>query len=116
MSASILQRMFTVGRKELLHILRDPMTLFFTIFVPLLDLFLLGYAIETNVSHVKTVILDQANTQDSRALLQQFENDCLVLHACLLPGLSVREFAVQVNRRHRVKRACAGPTRAVSSS
>lgn len=74
MSGNIWLRMYTVARKELLHILRDPMTLFFTIFVPLLDLFLLGYAIETNVSHVRTVILDQANTQDSRALLTQFEN------------------------------------------
>jgi ABC-2 type transport system permease protein len=74
MTATSLQRTVSVGRKELLHILRDPQTLFFTLFVPILELFLLGYAIETNVRHIRTVILDQAGTQESRALLQRFEN------------------------------------------
>jgi ABC-2 type transport system permease protein len=63
-----------VARKELLHILRDPMTLFFTLFVPIVELFMLGYAIDTNVRHVRTVILDQAGTQESRTLLAHFEN------------------------------------------
>jgi ABC-2 type transport system permease protein len=50
------------------------MTLFFTLFVPIVELFLLGYAIDTNVRHIRTVILDQAGTQESRTLLQRFEN------------------------------------------
>src|SRR6266542_344849 len=74
MSSKSSQRILTVARKELLHILRDPMTLFFTLFMPVMELFLLGYAIDTNVRHVSTVILDQANTQESRALLHRFEN------------------------------------------
>src|SRR5262249_24782745 len=68
------QRTFTVSRKEVLHILRDPMTLFFTVFTPVVELILLGSAIDTNVRHVPTAILDQAGTQESRALLQRFEN------------------------------------------
>jgi ABC-2 type transport system permease protein len=68
------RRLVSVARKELFHILRDPMTLFFTLFVPILELFMLGYAIDTNVRHVRTVILDQAGTQESRTLLQRFEN------------------------------------------
>ena len=44
-----LLRVWSVARKELLHILRDPQTLFFTLFVPVLELFMLGYAIDTNV-------------------------------------------------------------------
>lgn len=67
-------RLFSVARKELIHIFRDPMTLFFTLFVPIMQLFMLGYAIDTNVRHVRTVILDQAGTQESRQLLQKFEN------------------------------------------
>jgi ABC-2 type transport system permease protein len=74
MTATSLQRTVSVGRKELLHILRDPQTLFFTLFVPILQLFLLGFAIETNVRHVRTVVLDQAGTQESRALVRRFEN------------------------------------------
>jgi ABC-2 type transport system permease protein len=68
------RRLFSVARKELFHILRDPMTLFFTLFVPILELFMLGYAIDTNVRHVRTLILDHAGTQESRTLLQRFEN------------------------------------------
>jgi ABC-2 type transport system permease protein len=35
---------------------------------------MLGYAIDTNVRHVRTVVFDQAGTQESRALLARFEN------------------------------------------
>lgn len=68
------QRLLSVARKELLHILRDPMTLFFTLFIPIVELFMLGYAINTNVRHVRTIVYDQARTQESRELLRQFEN------------------------------------------
>src|SRR5438093_8768168 len=74
MFSNTTRRTLSVGRKELLHIFRDPMTLFFTLVLPVLDLFLLGYAVDTNVRHIKTVILDQAGTQESRSLLQHFEN------------------------------------------
>jgi ABC-2 type transport system permease protein len=67
-------RTFSVSRKELLHILRDPQTLFFTIFVPVLELFMLGYAIDTNVRNVRTVVVDYSGTQESRQLLEKFEN------------------------------------------
>jgi ABC-2 type transport system permease protein len=69
-----LQRTASVARKEFLHILRDPMTLFFTLFIPIVEMFMLGYAIDTNVRHVRTAVLDLARTQESRILLQQFEN------------------------------------------
>jgi ABC-2 type transport system permease protein len=68
------QRLISVARKEMLHILRDPATLFFAFFIPVLELFMLGYAIDTNVRNISTVILDQANNQDSRELIQRFEN------------------------------------------
>jgi ABC-2 type transport system permease protein len=74
MSSSSFLRLYSVARKEVIHILRDPMTLFFTLFIPILELFMLGYAIDTNVRHVRTVILDEAGTQESRQLLQKFEN------------------------------------------
>jgi ABC-2 type transport system permease protein len=73
MNGSSWQRIWSVARKELYHILRDPQTLFFTLFVPVMELFLLGYAINTNVRHIRTVVYDACNTQESRALLRQFE-------------------------------------------
>src|ERR1051326_775319 len=68
------RRLFSVARKEVYHILRDPMTLFFTLFVPILELFMLGYAIDTNVRHIRTVIVDHTNNLESRNLIQRFEN------------------------------------------
>jgi ABC-2 type transport system permease protein len=73
MSGDAFLRTFSVARKELLHILRDPQTLFFTLFVPVLELFMLGYAIDTNVRNVRTVIVDHAGTQESRQLIEKFE-------------------------------------------
>jgi ABC-2 type transport system permease protein len=69
-----LRRTLSVARKEVLHILRDRQTLFMTLFFPFVELIMLGYAIETNVRDIPTVVFDQANTQESRALLRQFEN------------------------------------------
>jgi ABC-2 type transport system permease protein len=69
-----LQRLISVSRKEFLHIIRDPMTLFFTLFIPICELFMLGYAIDTNVRDVRTVIYDQARTQESRNLVRSFVN------------------------------------------
>ncbi|HMP15579.1 MAG TPA: ABC transporter permease [Gemmatales bacterium] len=63
-----------MGRKELIHILRDPATLFFTLFIPILEMFMLGYAINTNVRDVRTVLFDQCRSQESRTLIQRFKN------------------------------------------
>ena len=61
-----------VCRKEFLHIIRDPGTLFFALLIPMLQLFLFGFAVDTNIRQIPTVILDESNTQESRRLLQAF--------------------------------------------
>lgn len=68
------QRLASVARKEVLHILRDPATLFFALFIPVVELFMLGYAIDMNVRDIRTIVLDQAQTQESRELIRQFVN------------------------------------------
>ncbi len=68
------QRLVSVARKESLHIIRDPATLFFALFIPVLELFMLGYAIDTNVRDIKTMVLDLCNTKDSDKLIRRFEN------------------------------------------
>jgi drug efflux transport system permease protein len=73
MTSMFVRRTMSVARKEVLHLLRDPATLFFALFIPVLELFMLGYAIDMNVRNVRTVILDQARTQESRTLLRAFE-------------------------------------------
>jgi ABC-2 type transport system permease protein len=61
-----------VARKEFTHILRDPTTLFFALLIPILQLFLFGYAVDTNIRQVPTVVFDESHTQQSRSLLQAF--------------------------------------------
>jgi ABC-2 type transport system permease protein len=73
MTSMFVRRTISVARKEVLHLLRDPTTLFFALFIPVLELFMLGYAIDMNVRNVRTVIFDQARTQESRTLLRAFE-------------------------------------------
>ncbi len=69
-----LRRTVSVARKEFLHMLRDPGTLFFALAIPVMELFMLGYAIDTNVRHVRTVVFDACQTQESRDYLRAFEN------------------------------------------
>ena len=61
-----------VCRKEFLHIVRDPGTLFFALLIPMLQLFLFGFAVDTNVRQIATVVLDESHTQESRRLLERF--------------------------------------------
>ena len=69
-----LRRTVSVARKEFLHMLRDPGTLFFALAIPVIELFMLGYAIDTNVRHIRSVVYDACQTQESRALIRAFEN------------------------------------------
>lgn len=61
-----------VCRKEFLHIVRDRGTLFFALLLPILQLFLFGFAVDTNIRQIPTVVFDESRTQDSRALLESF--------------------------------------------
>src|SRR5260370_8054148 len=68
------QRIHSMARKELLHILPDRSTLLMTLFFPIVELIMLGYAIDTNVRNIPTIILDQCKTEESRRLFASFEN------------------------------------------
>jgi ABC-2 type transport system permease protein len=59
-------------RKEFTHMRRDPRTLMMIFIMPILQLVLLGYATNTDVRNVPTVVFDQDNSQASRALLDPF--------------------------------------------
>ena len=69
-----LQRIFSVARKEAVHIRRDPVTFFFALAIPILEMFMLGYAIDTNVRHIHTLVLDECRTQETEQLLRSFVN------------------------------------------
>src|SRR5262249_27027013 len=49
---------------------RDPATLRLMLAVPVMQLFIFGFAIRTDVRHLPTVVFDQSHTQESRAFVQ----------------------------------------------
>ena len=67
-----MRRFRALIKKEILHMLRDPRTLIFIFIMPVLQLLLLGYANNTDIKNVPTVIFDQSNSQASRELLNAF--------------------------------------------
>ena len=60
--------------KEISHIRREPITLFFAFLVPVFQLTVFGYAIETSVDNIRTVVFDLDGRQDSRELVDAFVN------------------------------------------
>src|SRR5204862_1578070 len=60
--------------KEFLVVLRDPMTLFFMFFPPLIEMIAFGYALDNDVKHMATVVLDEDRTVESRQLIEHFVN------------------------------------------
>ena len=60
--------------KEFIVVLRDPLTLFFMLFPPLIEMIAFGYALDNDVKHMATVVLNEDRTTESRQLLNSFVN------------------------------------------
>ncbi|MEG1602783.1 MAG: ABC transporter permease [Cloacibacillus sp.] len=55
--------------KEFIQLFRDRITLAIVIFMPLAQLLIFGFAINTDIKHLNTVIFDQSRTQESRQMI-----------------------------------------------
>ena len=64
------RRIWAVIQKEFIQTLRDRRTLAIQLALPLIQLFLYGYAIRMNVDHVPTVVADQSLDAASRAYVE----------------------------------------------
>jgi ABC-2 type transport system permease protein len=60
--------------KELVQLRRDPMALTLALIIPVALLFIFGYAINTDVRYLPTVVLDEAGDVEAQKLLEAFEN------------------------------------------
>jgi ABC-2 type transport system permease protein len=60
--------------KETLHVRRDFGTLFFSLIIPLLQMLLLGYGIDTNIRQINTVVFNADGRRESRELLDRLKN------------------------------------------
>ena len=60
--------------KELVQLRRDRPTLGMMLGIPAIQLALFGFAIQTEVRHLPTVVLDESHTSESRRLVEVFRN------------------------------------------
>ncbi|MDD2443840.1 MAG: ABC transporter permease [Desulfotomaculaceae bacterium] len=67
-----MSRILAILKKEVLQMRRDRLTLAITIALPLVQLLLFGYAIQTEVKHIPTAVFDQSLSAESRDLLEAF--------------------------------------------
>src|SRR6202030_2153878 len=74
MSGFSLRRFLAVLRKEWIQVRRDPMTLRMIIALPVMQLFLFGYAINTDPKHLPTGLLSVEHSKYERTLAAALRN------------------------------------------
>ncbi|MCC7116948.1 MAG: ABC transporter permease [Anaerolineales bacterium] len=66
-------RIYSIVRKEFVQLFRDPRTLALAVVIPIVQLFLLGYAATSDVRNVSLAVWDQSKTTESRQLIDAFQ-------------------------------------------
>jgi len=69
----VIRRLTVIAWKELLQLRRDRLTLAMMVALPLLQLLLFGFAVNTDVRHIPTVVFDEDRTAQSRDLARSME-------------------------------------------
>lgn len=69
-----LRRLLAITKKEFIHILRDRASLAIIFVMPVMLLFIFGYAVTTDIEHIHTGVVDLDHSPESRALVQAFVN------------------------------------------
>lgn len=59
--------------KEFIQVRRDPATKF-VFLIPIIQLIVFGYALDTDIRHIPTVVYDRDRRSEAREFLSQFEN------------------------------------------
>jgi ABC-2 type transport system permease protein len=67
-------RLLGIIAKEFIHLKRDWMALVLALGVPVVMLFIFGWAINTDVKHVPTAVFDQSGSVEARHFLEALEN------------------------------------------
>lgn len=67
------RRIAAIMHKEVIQIWRDPRSLLIIILMPLVQLFIYGYAVRLDVKHIPLCVYDRDATQSSQDLLKHFQ-------------------------------------------
>ena len=62
-------RLLAIMRKELLQLKRDRLTFAMIVGIPVMQMLLFGYAINTDIRNLKAAVANQANTHLSREFI-----------------------------------------------
>lgn len=65
-------RLWSIIRKEIIHIVRDPRTLGIMLLMPIIELLLLGYTATTDIRHLHTAVYDADRSTQSRQLIDAY--------------------------------------------
>ncbi len=65
-------RLISIIRKEFIQAFRDRRTIIMVVIMPIMQLFLLGYAATSDVRNIAIAVWDQSNSAQSRSLLDAF--------------------------------------------
>ncbi len=96
----------SIVSKEFLHIARDPTTLVFALVIPLVQLILFGFALDFDVRHIPTIVVDLDRTRESRNYLAGLEN---TQYLDLVRYLPTPDLAEQALRRNEARLAVIVP-------
>lgn len=66
--------LWAVWTKEFFHIRRDPATLFFMFIIPIVQLTIFGYALDTTIEFIPTVVYNLDGREESLRLVERFKN------------------------------------------
>jgi len=72
MMRAFLFRLTAMMRKEIYHILREPRTLYMALGMPIVMIFLFGYAVSFDLENIPLAVLDLDQTAASRSLIEAF--------------------------------------------
>jgi ABC-2 type transport system permease protein len=68
-----MNRLLAIAWKELIQMRRDRLTMGMMVGIPLIQLLLFGYAINTDVRNIATVVFDQDYSEESRGFVRRME-------------------------------------------
>ncbi len=93
-----LRRILVILNKELTQLRRDRTTFGMVVMIPLIQLTLFGYAINTNVRDIPVALVDQSNTALSQVLAQTVEATQVVRFTARYAEVSEAQAAISAGR------------------
>lgn len=94
----MMPRFWPMFRKEFIQMRRDRLTLGIMTGIPVLQLLLFGFAIQTDVRNIPTVVLDESRTPASRDLIAAFANTGNFRVTAYVDGRPALDRAIEVGK------------------